>query len=443
MRRLPVLLLTAVLAAACGSAGPTSTPGGPSASPAASAQAAADIELAVANGVARLKADPAAAKQAATALNAFGVDLYAQIRTADGNLVVSPASIALALSMARAGAKGATATEMDKVLHSLAADANANWIASLDASLADRTGSFKDQTGQAQQVTLRIANANFAQRGFPLNPDYLKALAERFGAGVQLVDYTTAPETARKAINGWVAGKTEQRIKELLAQGTVDQMTRLVLVNAIYLKAAWLTPFEKSATSPAQFHLADGSTVAVPMMHTGGELAYAKGSGWQAVALPYVGQQLSMLVIVPDDLATFEAGFNAAKLTTITDGLVTREVILGLPKFGTETKTGLTDVLTKLGMPSAFAAKTADFSGITAADRLFISAVIHQANIDVDEAGTTAAAATAAVMAGSAAPTDTVTLTVDRPFLFAVRDNVTGAVLFLGRITNPAAKPAG
>jgi serpin B len=443
MRRLPVLLLTAVLAAACGSASPSPTPGGSTAasqSPTASAQAAADIELAVANGVARLKTDPAAAKQAATALNAFGVDLYAKIRTTDGNLVVSPASIALALSMARAGAKGTTATEMDKVFHDLAADTNADWIASLDASLADRTGTFADQSGQQQKVTLRIANANFAQRGFPLEADYLKALAERFGAGVQLVDYATAPETARKAINGWVADKTEQRIKELLAQGTVDEMTRLVLVNAIYLKAAWLTPFDKDLTQPFPFHRADGTTVAVPMMHTGGELAYAKGSGWQAVALPYVGQQLSMLVIVPDNLATFEAGFSAATLASITDGLATREVILGLPKFGTETKTGLADVLTKLGMPSAFSAKTADFSGISKADQLFISAVIHQANIDVDEAGTTAAAATAAVMAGTAAPTDTVTLTVDRPFLFAVRDNVTGAVLFLGRITNPTGR---
>ena len=439
MRRLPVLLLTAVLAAACGSPGASSPPSGTPASPAASAQAAGDIELAVANGVARLKTDPAAAKEAATALNAFGVDLYAQIRTADGNLVVSPASIALALSMARAGAKGTTASEMDKVLHNLASDANADWIASLDASLADRTGTFKDQSGQAQQVTLRIANANFAQRGFELSPDYLKALAERFGAGVQLVDYASAPEAARAAINGWVADKTEQRIKQLVAQGTVDQMTRLVLVNAIYLKAAWLTPFEKPSTAPAAFHLADGSTVQVPMMHGGGNLEYAKGSGWQAVALPYVGQQLSMLVIVPDDLATFEKGFDAATLNSITSGLAGREVILGLPKFGTETKTGLADVLTKLGMPTAFSAKTADFSGITAADQLFISAVVHQANIDVDEAGTTAAAATAAVMAGTAAPTDTVTLTVDRPFLFAVRDNVTGAVLFLGRITNPAA----
>jgi serpin B len=443
MRRLPVLLLTAVLAAGCASpAASTPASGAPSSpsAPSASASAAGDIELAVANGVARLKADPAAAKKAGDALNAFGVDLYARIRTSDGNLVFSPASIALALSMARAGAKGTTAAEMDKVLHNLASDTNADWIASLDSSLGERSGTFKDQNGDAQPVTLRIANAAFAQRGFALQPDYLNALAARFGAGVNLVDYVKATEASRKAINGWVADKTEQRIKELLAQGTVDEMTRLVLVNAIYLKAAWLTPFEKSATEPAAFHRADGTTVQVPMMHTGGELNAAKGAGWQAVELPYVGQQMSMLFIVPDDLAKFEKSFDAAALTSITGSLGQHATILSVPKFGTESKTGLGDVLAKLGMPSAFDASTADFSGITTADKLWISAVIHQANIDVDEAGTEAAAATAAVMAGTAAPTETVTITLDRPFLFAVRDNVTGAILFLGRITDPSAK---
>jgi serpin B len=439
MRRLSLLLLTAVVAAACCTPAATAVPSGsnPSSGPSSSPQAAADIELAVANGVARLKADPDAAKKAAEALNAFGVDLYGQIRTADGNLVVSPASIALALAMARAGAKASTAAEMDKVLHALASDANANWIASLDTSLGERTGTFTDNSGQKQQVTLRIANATFAQRGFPLQADYLKALAERFGAGVQLVDYATSAETARKAINGWVADQTEQRIKELLAQGAVDQMTRLVLVNAIYLKAAWLTPFEASATQPAPFHLAAGTTVSVPMMHSGGQLPYATGAGWQAVAIPYVGGQMSMVIVVPDNLATFEQRLDAATLASITGSLANREVNLGLPKFSTKTETELAKVLKALGMPTAFDPNAADFSGMTAADKLFISAVVHQANIDVDEKGTTAAAATAVMMAGSAAPVDIVNLTVDRPYLFAVRDNVTGAILFLGRITDP------
>ncbi|HEY4753327.1 MAG TPA: serpin family protein, partial [Candidatus Limnocylindrales bacterium] len=396
--------------------------------------------LAVANGVARLKADPAAAKDAAQALNAFGIDLYGQLRSQAGNLVVSPASIALALAMARTGARGTTATEMDTVLHNLASDANASSIASLDASLVDRTGTFQDQSGTPQKVNLAIANASFAQRGFPFGAEFLKALAERFGAGVQLVDYMATPESARAAINGWVADHTEQRIKDLLAQGTVDAATRLVLVNAIYLKAAWLKPFEKDGTQPAPFHLANGSTVEVPMMRTGGMLDYAKGSGWQAVALPYVGQQLSMLVIVPDNLVTFEQNLDGSTLAAISSGLSSHEVALSLPKFSTETKTELGDVLKKLGMPSAFSPDSADFSGMTTADKLFISAVVHQANIDVDESGTTASAATAVGIMAAAAPADMVTLTVDRPFLFALRDNVTGAVLFLGRIADPSAK---
>ena len=215
MRRLSILLVTAAVAAACSapSASPTHSGQAP---PPSGSTAAGGIELAVANGVARLRADPAAAKQAAQALNAFGIDLYGQLRSQAGNLVVSPASIALALAMARTGARGTTATEMDTVLHNLASDANASSIASLDASLVDRTGTFQDQSGTPQKVNLAIANASFAQRGFPFGAEFLKALAERFGAGVQLVDYMATPESARAAINGWVADHTEQRIKDLL-----------------------------------------------------------------------------------------------------------------------------------------------------------------------------------------------------------------------------------
>jgi serpin B len=437
MRRLPALLLTVALVAGCGSTSPTVTPSstaGPSGAPADTGS----IELAVANGIAHLAGSPADAASAGAALNAFGLDLYARVRTSDGNLVVSPASIALALAMARAGARGTTASEMDAVLHDLASDEHAAWVAALDLALNARTGTFQDQGGQPQDVTLRIANASFAQRGLTLQPAYLDALAARFGAGVRLVDYQQAAEAARAAINGWVADQTEQRIKELLAQGTVDAMTRLVLVNAVYLKAAWLTPFEASATQPGAFHRPDGSTVDVPLMRGGGFLQYASGTGWQAVELPYVGNQLAMLLIVPDDLASFEQQLDAARLDAITAALGPREVDLSLPRFGAQTSTSLGEVLSAMGMPSAFTS-AADFSGITADEQLAISAVVHQANIDVDEAGTEAAAATAAVMAGAAAPSETVTLTVDRPFLFAVRDFQTGAVLFLGRIVDASA----
>ena len=442
MRRLPVLLLAASLAG-CSAASPSSPSSpGASASPGTSATPGVPAtpsgtpvpSLATdANGIAlaeahlpRLAASDTDARSAGTAVDAFGLALYAQAKSGTGNVVISPASVAVALSMARAGARGTTADEMDAVLHDLATDGHASWVASLDQALAARTGSFPDLTGQAQQVTLRIANAPFAQRDMTLVPAYLDALSARFGAGVRLVDYKTAAEPARTAINSWVADQTEQRIKNLLGAGSVTDMTRLVLVNAIYLKAAWLKPFDAQATAAAPFHLASGSTVQAQMMGTGGEMPYAAGSGWKAVELPYVGNKL----------ASFEAHFDAATLASITGALADRQVVLGLPKFSAQSSLSLSEALQAMGMPTAFGG-SADFTGITTDEPLAISDVIHQANIDVDEKGTTAAAATAVMVAATGMLSDQVTLTVDHPFLFAVRDLDTGAVLFLGRITDP------
>ena len=418
-------LATIVLAlsTACGSAVPQ-TPG---------------PELAAA-AVPRASADPADALKAAQGMNAFGLDLYRAVATGTGNVVVSPASVALALSMARAGARGETAAQMDTVLRAIASDEHAGWMNALDAALTARTGTFKDMSGKDADVVLRIANAPFAQRGMALVPGYLEALASRFSAGLRLVDFRTQAEPARQAINLWVSDQTEKRIPELLAKGDVDTLTRLVLVNAIYLKAAWLTPFAPELTKPGLFTRLDGSTTNVPMMAGGGTLPYASGSGWQAVQVPYVGEALAMTLIVPDDLAAFEARLDATTLTAITSALSLRDVTLTMPKFGIETQADLAGVLAAIGMPLAFDPDRADFSGITTEEKLVISKVVHQANIDVDEKGTTAAAATAVVMRATALPTDHVTLRIDRPFLFAVRDTLTGAILFLGRVTLPATR---
>ena len=435
MKRLIASLTTLILVAGCGSAAPSS-PGVPATTPGTDGIALAAVS------VPRLTTSGDDAAKAGAAVNAFGLDLYAKLVAADpsANLVFSPASIELALAMARAGARGTTATEMDAVMHALGTDANAGWVTALDQSLNNKTATFQDDMGHAQDVVLRSVNAPFAQRGFALEAPYLQALGERFGAGLRLVDYINATEAARKAINDWVNAQTEQRIPELLGQGTLDDLTRLVLVNAIYLKAAWQTPFEEGATALAPFTRPDGSTVDVPMMHMGGELLYATGTGWQAVELPYVGGKLSMLVIVPDDLAAFEKTLDGASLAAIVDGLATRHVSdLGLPKFGTESKVELKKVLSAMGMPTAFTDR-ADFSGISTEEPLLIDAVIHQANIDVDENGTEAAAATAVVARAASLPSDAVTLMVDHPFLFALRDKDTGAVLFLGRITEPATR---
>ncbi|HEX9258394.1 MAG TPA: serpin family protein, partial [Acidimicrobiales bacterium] len=242
-------------------------------------------------------------------------------------------------------------------------------------------------------------------------------------------------------INGWVADQTAQRIPELIAQGVLDGMTRLTLVNAVYLKAAWRQPFYEGATKDAPFNRADGSIVDVPLMALSERLRYGKGDGWQAVELPYVGGSLAMTIVVPDRgaLATFEQGFDLATIENVVAALSPRQVDLRLPKFDVEQSLQLNDALVALGMPDAFDPDRADFSPMLGTEKLYISDVIHQANMTVDEKGTEAAAATAIVMRATSAPIDPVQLTVDRPFLVLLRDLPTGAILFAGRIADPSA----
>jgi serpin B len=447
MIRLPALLASAALVAACvgGSTAQPTSPG-PTASPTATASSAptqstspaGTIELARSD-VSRSIVDPAQAAAAADALNAFGVDMYARIATEPGNIVISPASIAIALSMAQAGARATTADEMDTVLHGLGSDELADAANALDAALAARNGTFKDLAGVDQEVALRIANALFVQHDMALEAAYLDAMAARYGAGLWTVDYASDPEAARLAINAWVAEHTENRIEDILHPGQVTPMTRLALVNAIYLKAAWLAPFDKEETQPGSFTLVDGASVQVPLMHRSARFGYGAGEGWQAVELPYVGGNLAMTVILPDDLAAFEDSFDAARLVAIVASLERTEVVLTMPTFDTETRADLGPLLVAMGMPTAFDPLAADFSGLTTEAQLFIQAVIHKANITVDEAGTEAAAATVILMGDTSGPgSPPIELRVDRPFLFVLRDVPTGAVVFMGRVADPS-----
>jgi serpin B len=386
----------------------------------------------------RIPGSPAAATQAAEAIDAFGFDFYKSDLTSGGNAVVSPASIVLALSMAQAGAGGETASQMDTVLHGAAGSGGGNGINSLDQTLAGLSGTFKDANGTDQQLTLRIANAPFAQRDLQLQQPFLDTLASKYGAGLRLVDFENDPAGACNLIDGWVSDQTEGRIPKLL--DSLDSATRLVLVNAIYLKAPWQTPFDESGTKKAPFTRSDGSQVSVPTMSLDlSEGSYASGSGWQAVELPYAGGSLAMTIVVPDDLAAFEASLDAARFSQITAALQPAAVDLTLPRFKIETKSDLHSVLAAMGMPLAFDPNRADFSGITTQEQLYISKVVHQANILVDEKGTEASAATAVQMEVAAMPSKQVTLHVDRPFIFAVRDTKTGAILFLGRVADPSA----
>lgn len=434
-RLLSCLLATAVVAGACAGTAQTVSPG------ASATQGRTSSDAGVELAAAHLDLAPGSAEQAKTvadAIDAFGLTLFARATSGGGNAVVSPASVALALAMARAGARGETAAQMDAAMHSLGSDANGPGLAALDQVLSKVSGTFRDAEGDEHDVTLRIANAAFSQRGMQLTQAYLDALATRLGSGLHLVDYATGPEAARQLINAWVSEKTQQRIKELLAAGTIDPLTRLVLVNAIYLKAPWETPLPVEATKPAPFTLAGGRQIDVPTMNATLEASYAGAAGWQAVQLPYAGGSLAMLVIVPDDLASFEAGLDAARLGQIVDSLAPGQVQVALPRFKLETKVDLAGVLAAMGMPLAFDRGAADFSGITPDEQLYIDAVIHQANIDVDEKGTEAAAATAVVMRATGLPAEPKVLRADRPFLFALRELSTGTILFLGRVADPS-----
>jgi len=435
----------------------------------------AGIELAKASA-ARDPADPAAAKAAAASINAFGLDLL-RAMLADGtlkpdeNAVFSPTSIALALAMARAGANGETASQMDAVLHTSGWDALGPGLNALDQALTFRDAAWEDEEGTVHQLALRIANAAFAQRGWEILQSYLDAIASTFGGGLRLVDYRADPDAARKVINAWVSRQTMERIPELLPQGIVRDDNRLWLVNAIYLKANWALEFDRSATKPLPFTRLDGSRVQVPTMSQQATIPYASGTGWKATELRYTSGRerstpLAMTLILPDDLVSFEKKLTASGLRNIVGKLETADdhlddqvacegteprcchhpydVKVLLPRFGIETGgIDLVEILKSMGMRHAVDPSAADFSGITSPSELYIGAVIHQANIDVDEKGTTAAAATAVGVSttggcGPSGPYKVITLRLNRPFLFVLRDVETGAILFMGRVVDPS-----
>jgi serpin B len=349
--------------------------------------------------------------------------------------VYSPFSIDTALTMADAGAAGSTAAQMSRVLHQASVADAAKDAASLRRAFATAAGS------GASAPTLDIANALWTQTGLPLRSPFVATLTNDFGAPPQSTDFAGSPDAALASINAWVASHTDHLIRNLLAKGSITSQTAFVLANAIYLKAHWESPFDAALTHPAPFTTATGQVVSVPFMaKPAGMYRYGAGANYQAVDLPYLSNSLSMLAIMPrgTSLAKFDQTLSAGSLARTIAAMRLRSVNLRMPKLDLSTQTSLNGPLQTLGMTDAFGAG-ADFSAMTTQRALNISLVEHAADLKIDEQGTVAAAATAIIgPTAIARPTGpTVTLTLNRPYLLLLRDDASGAILFVARVANP------
>lgn len=364
--------------------------------------------------------------------NAFALDLYGRLRAADGNLFFSPHSLSTALAMTYAGARGGTAEELAAALHFTLGP---NRLHPAFADLLRETHG----TGKPRKYQLVTANRLWGQQAYDFLPEFLKLTQTHYGAGLREVDFADTTEEVRRTINAWVQEQTKDKIKDLLMPGVLSGDTRLVLTNAVYFKAAWRRPFPTKETKDGNFHAAGGKKVRVPLMRTGLTTRFFDGDTFQAVELPYENHDLSMLVFLPkkaDGLAEFEKGLTAARLAEWLSKLSLHSVDVTLPRFKVAAQPDLNKVLSEMGVRQAFDPRRADFSGMTARERLFVSAVLHKAFVDVNEAGTEAAAATGMVFDAVSAPPPA-TFRADRPFVFLIRDNRTGSILFLGRVMNP------
>ncbi len=375
---------------------------------------------------------------------AFAIDLYHAIGDDDENLFFSPYSISVTMAMTWAGARNQTETQVaDTLQFNFSQGKLHSLFNELDLNLNDRN---QDDPGNSDNyLKLNICNEVWGQEDYSFLDTYLDTLMINYGAGIRLVDFINNPEQARLDINDWVAGQTENRIEDLLSQNDVTNMARLVLTNTIYFNASWGIPFDPDQTYDGIFYLEDGTTVTTPMMipetgsgENGESYAAFEGSDYIAVELPYYGNAFSMVIAVPDigSFGTFEQNLDSSVIDDIINNLEHHDIILRMPKFECESRFNLSDTLSEMGMPDAFLSGVADFSGMDGTLDLFISEVIHQANITVDESGTEAAAATAVVMYNSVP--NPLEITIDRPLIYMIRDNQTGTVLFLGRVKNPA-----
>jgi serpin B len=394
-----------------------------------------DLRL-VSADVARSPGDPAAADDVAASMRAFAVDLWGAVGKPDDNLALSPYSIAVALAMTTNGARGDTARAMEDVLHVDSLATYNGGMSALTQRLAALAGPVTVD-GKAEEIRLDPANQLFGEKTFVWKQAFLTVLAKMYGAGMRTVDFRHDAEGARRLVNAWTAGQTHDRIPTILPPGSVDELTRLVLVNALYYKASWQSPFDKSSTKAGPFHTADGSTVTASLMSAGDGATYVEGLHFRGARLPYAGGTLAMTVALPGP------GSEAAALRELLEHGLTGAgedgLVLTMPRWTCRVATGLKDPLEALGMGIAFGVGPgdADFAGMTDTAPLVIDDVLHQTYVAVDEAGTEAAAATAVIMSEASGRISQQVLVLDRPFLYVVHDTAHGTPLFVGRVADP------
>jgi serpin B len=374
--------------------------------------------------------------------NGFAIDLYGHLANGAGNLLFSPYSINSALAMAYAGARGQTATQMAQTMHfSLAGEQLHTAIGALSGQLITEASA-----GGKTLYQLSVADAVWTQQGLAYNPDFLRVLQKDYASELRQSDFVHSFQQARADINKWVAQNTADKIPNLLPDGSVDFTTRMILVNAIYFKGDWATPFEKERTADQPFHLDAQNTVSTPLMFENVSCPASETDDLQIVELPYTGDKLSMVILLPrsvDGMGALEKQLTSEHIDQWIGQLVDQSVNVHIPKFKMACSFELADTLKSMGIRDAFNYPAADFTGMTTAERLHISAVVHQALIDVNEEGTEAAAATGIDMvAGAAMRQRLMDFRADHPFIFLIRQQSTGAILFAGRVMNPKAPGA-
>lgn len=428
LRRAVMTTLCGAALVACGGSGGDGLPGEPTG---AVGEAGISARL-LANFDPRV--DDTERAKAADATLGFGMTLYgamAEVADEGENLVISPLSIAAALGMLLPGLVDEAASELVQALQLQDADPPHEAIAGLLQAFRDH-----DAT---EGITLNVANRSFVQRDWPIHESYVETLARWFGDAIATVDFSGNPEGGRAIVNDWVAAETNDLIPELMPEGSIDGLTRLVLVNALYLLADWHEQFDPEATRQEPFTRRDGGTVTADLMFARHEaLPVSQGPGYGAFELAYAGEELALLVIVPDDWDSFAAALDAVQLRAIIDGLAPSAAEIGLPKLETTTAASLISALRALGVDKIFEPQ-GWLAGIADDSNLHVAAVQHQTYLRMDEEGTEAAAATGIGVGVTSVPADTVRIIADRPYFLVLRDRIHGGVMFLGRILDPVA----